>query len=205
MSDDRALIFARVRAALATRTERTPAPDYPFDIAVSRAAPTGADLVETFVSRLERVRGRAFTTPGALAAWLRERGATRGYCDPALVSLVASAFGADISLDTEFRRERIDDYAFGITRAVAGIAETGTLVLDDASTATRLGALAPWIHVAVLRRSELHRHVAEAIAALGDDPNIVWVTGPSKTADVEGILIEGVHGPGEEVALIVDG
>jgi L-lactate dehydrogenase complex protein LldG len=205
MSDDRALIFARVRAALAARPERTPPPDYPFDVAVSRAAPPGGDLVATFVSRLERVHGRAFTTPGALAAWLRERGATRGYCDPALVALVAPAFGTDIALDTEFRRERVDDYAFGITRAVAGIAETGTLVLDDASTATRLGALAPWIHIAVLKRSELHRHVAEAIAALDDDPSIIWVTGPSKTADVEGILIEGVHGPGEEIALILDG
>ena len=38
---------------------------------------------------------------------------------------------------------------------------------------------------------------------LGDSSNIVWATGPSKTADVEGILIEGVHGPGEEIALLV--
>lgn len=42
----------------------------------------------------------------------------------------------------------------------------------------------------------------DAIAALGDDPNVIFCTGPSKTADVEGILIEGVHGPGEQVALI---
>jgi L-lactate utilization protein LutC len=34
-------------------------------------------------------------------------------------------------------------------------------------------------------------------------PNIIWCTGPSKTADVEGILIEGVHGPGEQIALLV--
>jgi L-lactate dehydrogenase complex protein LldG len=204
MSDDRAQIFARIREALSGRSERTPSPDYPSDVAVSRAAPPGDELVATFVSRLERVRGRAFTTPAELGAWLRERGATRGYCDPALVALVAPAFGADIALETEFLRQRIDDYAFGITRAVAGIAETGTLVLDDASTTTRLAALAPWIHIAVVKRSELHRHVAEAIAALGDDPSTIWVTGPSKTADVEGILIEGVHGPGEEVALILD-
>jgi L-lactate dehydrogenase complex protein LldG len=204
VNDDRALVFARIREALAARSERTPAPDYPDDVAVSRAAPSGSDLVGTFVARLERVRGRAFTTPGELAAWLRERGALRGYCDPELLSLVEPAFGRDFALATEFWRERIDDYAFGITRAVAAIAETGTLVLDDANTSTRLAALAPWIHVAVVRQSTLHRHVAEAIAALGSDPNVVWVTGPSKTADVEGILIEGVHGPGEEVALILD-
>ena len=43
----------------------------------------------------------------------------------------------------------------------------------------------------------------DGIAALGDDPNTIWVTGPSKTADVEGILIQGVHGPGIQIALIV--
>ena len=43
----------------------------------------------------------------------------------------------------------------------------------------------------------------DASNALGDSPNIIWCTGPSKTADVEGILIEGVHGPGEQIALLV--
>jgi hypothetical protein len=41
----------------------------------------------------------------------------------------------------------------------------------------------------------------EAILDLGSDPCALWVTGPSKTADVEGILIEGVHGPGIQVCL----
>ncbi|WP_437325655.1 LUD domain-containing protein [Sorangium sp. So ce381] len=43
-----------------------------------------------------------------------------------------------------------------------------------------------------------------ARSALGGDPYGVWCTGPSKTADVEGLLIQGVHGPGEPIALIVD-
>ena len=204
MNDDRALVFARIRAALAMRSERAPAPDYPSDVAVAHAALAGRNLFDAFVSRLERVRGTAFTTPVALAAWLRERGALRGYCDPKLLSLLGSAFDAGFVLETEFSRARIDDYAFGITLATLGIAETGTLVLDDASTSTRLAALAPWIHVAVLRRSEIVRDIASALALLGNDPSVVWVTGPSKTADVEGILIEGVHGPGEEVALVLD-
>jgi L-lactate dehydrogenase complex protein LldG len=56
----------------------------------------------------------------------------------------------------------------------------------------------------VLYSEEIHRTIPEAIAALGDSPNIIWATGPSKTADVEGILIEGVHGPGEQIALLMD-
>jgi len=66
-----------------------------------------------------------------------------------------------------------------------------------------LAALTPWVHVAVLDRTRIHRTIADALAALGDSPNVIWVTGPSKTADVEGILIEGVHGPGEQIALLL--
>src|SRR6185369_15589111 len=80
-----------------------------------------------------------------------------------------------------------DDYQFGVTRAAGAIAETGSLILTEATTARRLAALAPWIHIAVLDPERIHEHVGEAIAALGDDPNVIWCTGPSKTADVEGI------------------
>ncbi|MFM9081371.1 MAG: LUD domain-containing protein [Opitutaceae bacterium] len=54
-----------------------------------------------------------------------------------------------------------------------------------------------------MRRDDIFCDISQAVAALGDDPNVIWCTGPSKTADVEGILIEGVHGPGEQLALIV--
>ena len=100
-------------------------------------------------------------------------------------------------------RERYDHYQFGITRACGAIAESGTLVLNDETTSDRLAALAPWVHIAVLERHELIRSIPEAVDRFGDSPNIVWATGPSKTADVEGILIEGVHGPGEQIALLL--
>jgi L-lactate dehydrogenase complex protein LldG len=142
-----------------------------------------------------------------LATWLAAQGVRHGYCDPALApimaTIAASTLAPGITFETTLDRTRIDDYRFGITRAAGAIAETGTIILDDAHTSRRLAALAPWIHVAVLTADQIYDHVADAIAALGDDPNVIWCTGPSKTADVEGILIEGVHGPGEQIALIV--
>ena len=108
-------------------------------------------------------------------------------------------------METTFDVARLDEYEFGITRAAGAIAETGTVILRDAETSSRLGALAPWTHLAVFPRAKLYATVAEAAAILGQDPHITWVTGPSKTADVEGILIEGVHGPGRQLAVAADG
>ena len=75
--------------------------------------------------------------------------------------------------------------------------------LSDRGTSSRLAALAPWVHVAVVKPDQIHPDISAALAALPADPNLVWVTGPSKTADVEGILIEGVHGPGIQAALLL--
>jgi L-lactate dehydrogenase complex protein LldG len=59
------------------------------------------------------------------------------------------------------------------------------------------------VHIAVVERAKIFSDLPEAVAGLGQDTNVIWVTGPSKTADVEGILIEGVHGPGVQIALVV--
>lgn len=204
MTDDRETILARVRGALAPLGERAPLPQYDAEIAVMRGLIAGRDLAELFAERMARVNGLALTDPAALVAYLRGGGWLRGYCDPALWPSLAPHFtGGDFTVEQRFDRTRVDDYAFGITRAAGAIAETGSVILDDASSAQRLAALAPWVHVAVIERAKIFPDLSKAVAALGADPNVIWCTGPSKTADVEGILIEGVHGPGAQIALIV--
>lgn len=203
MTDDREAIFSRVRGALAPLRDRAPLPAYDGDIAVMRKLIAGRDRAELFAERIKGVGGLAFFDVAALVAHLRANQWLRGYCDPALWSRLAPAFAAGFTVETEFDRTRVDDYAFGLTRAAGAIAESGTIVLDDATTSRRLGALAPWVHIAVVERPAIHADLAEAVASLGTDRNVIWCTGPSKTADVEGILIEGVHGPGVQIALVV--
>jgi L-lactate dehydrogenase complex protein LldG len=204
MSDDREAILSRVRGALTPLRERAPLPHYDAEIAVMRNLIAGRDLVELFAERAKRVNGLVFTDAAALVAHLRAGGWRRGYCDPALWPALAPAFaGGDFTVETVFDRARVDDYAFGITRAAGAIAESGTIILNDATTSQRLAALAPWVHVAVVERASIHGDLPQAIGALGADRNVIWCTGPSKTADVEGILIEGVHGPGEQIALVI--
>ncbi|MEZ5275446.1 MAG: LUD domain-containing protein [Opitutaceae bacterium] len=203
MSEQRERVLGRVRDALAPLPERAAYPDY--DPAMTLTYPQdGPSPWERFKSMFTAVHGRTFESVSDLGAWLVESQYLKGCCDPDLFDLLRIGLPEKLVIETAFDRHRIDEFTFGISRARGAIAESGSLVLDDATTWSRLAALAPWVHVAVLRRADLWRDIPTAITHFGNDPNIIWVTGPSKTADVEGILIEGVHGPGEQVCLLID-
>jgi L-lactate dehydrogenase complex protein LldG len=206
MSASRETILSRVRGALHPLPKRAAYPEYPDTAATMPALDRDGDSWAAFSARQKLVNGTPLSGAAALAAWLTEKKQLQGYCDPALWPQFSAVLtpAAGFKVETTYDRTRVDDFQFGITAAAGAIAETGSLILTDASTASRLGALAPWVHVAVLRRAQIFPDVAAAVAALGDDPNIIWCTGPSKTADVEGILIEGVHGPGTQIALLLE-
>jgi L-lactate dehydrogenase complex protein LldG len=204
MSSDRESILSRVRGALAPLPQRAALPDWTTELVVMRQARGQVDTWALFAERLRGVNGTPLTGAAALVKLLEQNNWRHGYCDPVLWPQLAPAFPATIKVETAFDRARVDDYQFGITRAAGAIAETGTLILTEATTSHRLAALAPWVHIAVLARETIYLDVPQAVAALPQDANIIWCTGPSKTADVEGILIEGVHGPGIQVALLMD-
>jgi L-lactate utilization protein LutC len=100
------------------------------------------------------------------------------------------------------------NYDVGITKAQAGIAETGTLVLDSAVELNRLVSLVPPVHIAILDASRIYATLGETLAMLqsGDEisPAITFITGPSRTADIELTLTVGVHGPRELYVIIQD-
>ena len=95
----------------------------------------------------------------------------------------------------------------GITRAQAGIAETGTLVLDSAAEQNRLVSLVPPVHIALLDAAKIYATLGETLAMLQNadelSPAITFITGPSRTADIELTLTVGVHGPQELHVIIV--
>ncbi|HVU17793.1 MAG TPA: LUD domain-containing protein [Candidatus Didemnitutus sp.] len=203
MDPERDQILARVKAALAPLPKRARPPAWEQELVRMRAAPA-ADLAVTFAERLRAVNGIPIGSVAELVALFEREGWRHGYCDPVIWPKLKAAFPAGIKVELDFVRDRVDEYQFGITPATAAIAETGTVILTDRDTSRRLGALAPWVHVAVVRRSQILPDITAALAAMPADPNIIWCTGPSKTADVEGILIEGVHGPGRQIALVID-
>jgi len=204
MANDRESILKRVNEALAPLPKRATLPEYAEDLTVMRKIIANRDLLELFSERIKLVNGSVLTSAAQLKDRLNEGKWTHGYCDPALLPELAHAFTTGFNLETHFDRTRIDDYSFAITRAVGAVAETGTIILSDTSTTYRLAALTPWVHIALLRKSEILSDLSQAVATLGKDPNTIWCTGSSSTADVEGILIRGVHGPGVQIALVID-
>ncbi len=101
----------------------------------------------------------------------------------------------------------------GITGADFVLAETGSLVLTSFTEGSQLASLAPPVHVALYRRSQLRASLDEVLQNLpvSRDPtrpsparSAVFVTGPSRTADIEQILVRGVHGPREVHAILVE-
>jgi L-lactate dehydrogenase complex protein LldG len=200
----RSAIFKKIESATAAVKVKAPLPDYASTITQSAPKLQGANRLEMFTNNLKAVNGRTMTSIAELAEFLTSQQQRHGYCDPALFETVGAPLAAaGLTVETDYDRCRYDDYQFGITRASGAIAESGTLILDDLNTSNRLAALSPWTHVAVLDRATIHLTISDGLAALGSSPNVVWATGPSKTADVEGILIEGVHGPGEQIALVL--
>lgn len=82
----------------------------------------------------------------------------------------------------------------GLSLAEVAIAETGSVVLAAGPESARLGSLAPPLNIVVVRR--LVATLDDAFTLGMPASSTVVVTGPSRTADIEGILVRGVHGPG---------
>lgn len=96
----------------------------------------------------------------------------------------------------------------GITGADAAFATTGTLALVTTTGQGRLPSLLPPVHIAILRRDRLYPRLEAWIADAGrsafiEANSVVFITGPSRTGDIEGQLILGVHGPGEVHVIVV--
>jgi L-lactate dehydrogenase complex protein LldG len=116
-------------------------------------------------------------------------------------------------LDPDADRTRLLNADLGVTRAATGVAEYGTIVLPTgASPATersRLAALLPDAHVAIVAASDLVDTWDDALALMhglpdGPPPTVTFATGPSRTADIELELVLGVHGPRAQHVIVLE-
>ena len=120
---------------------------------------------------------------------------------------VASALAAegwhrvilDAAQDGGFGRTPMADVDFGVTGSSAGLADSGSVVLRHHSGRSRLVSALPSVHVALVSVDRIYRSLADWARLYPDGiegtANLVIVTGPSRTADIEQHLNLGVHGP----------
>jgi L-lactate dehydrogenase complex protein LldF len=94
----------------------------------------------------------------------------------------------------------------GLTGALAGIAETGSLVIPGGPGKPLTASLLPETHLAILQARDILDYTAQALALpqVHQASAAVLITGPSRTADIEMTLTIGVHGPKTLVVFILE-
>ena len=193
-NEARQVILDSIRTHLAASPpdEVLPAEEYKPD------PPSSANICGLFKENLESVSGHCVITADVADALRQiitdQRVAVSdapGLQDFGITPSAAEIFNFDV----------------GITTAQAGIAETGTLVLDSSCERHRLVSVVPPVHIAILPASKIRTTLGETLAMLQSgkelSPAITFITGPSRTADIELTLTIGVHGP-QQLYVIID-
>ena len=205
MADAREAILARLHAAAPSRGRVEPP-------AASAPSVSGGDRLERLMGAMRAAhtefldaRGRDWVT--AVRGWL----AAEGIGDllyapeaPGSRRLAAEWPGGEVALRPwrapagEAKRALFTSGA-GLTATRGGIARTGSLILWTDADQPRLLSLVPPVHLALLDPAALYDSLEEAMAeqawAAAMPTNLLLVSGPSKTADIEQTLAYGVHGP----------
>ena len=187
---------------------------------VLSAQPPATDLIELFKQNLEAVDGHCIVahSKGEIADALTQiinalqktklRAQRIAVSDAPEVERLMHMTDLEIEeLGIAPNASDIFSFDVGITTAQAAIAETGTLVLDSARERHRLVSLVPPVHIAIVDASTIRATLGEILTMLQNDeelsPTVTFITGPSRTGDIELTLTIGVHGP-QEVYVIIN-
>jgi L-lactate dehydrogenase complex protein LldG len=172
-----------------------------------------ADLVGRFSEMLAAVGG---TAHGPLAVDDALDLLVELCKDPVMVQLGVEGCLSDAGFEVltpedVFWQERLADAGVGVTGAVIAAAASGTVGIACGPLAPRATSLVPPAHICLVLRDTMVEELAEAVrrrmpAGSDDDlpSNLVWVSGPSRSADLELVLTVGVHGPGSVDVIVVD-
>ncbi|MFM7108633.1 MAG: lactate utilization protein C [Planctomycetaceae bacterium] len=180
---------------------------------------TPAERLRILAENLEKLRAVVARVPdaAAAAAWLaalaRDRGWTRvarhGHplVDAACAGLGATACAIDG--DSAFDKHALAACDAGVTSCEALVAQTGSILVSSATCGGRALSILPHVHVVVATPDQVVGTLGDAFALVrvrhaGRLPSMLsFITGPSRTGDIERILVLGAHGPKELFLLLV--
>ena len=162
-------------------------------------------LVSLFIQELTKVNGNVLRmSPDELTNkvidFLKIRGIDQIHLEPNALDEIALE-KAGITL----RHAPDAGLPVGITKAVCGLADTGSILITDSEGSPLQASLLPEIHIAILRASDILPSLGDAIHLMRESRSAVVITGPSRTADIEMSLTVGMHGPKEVHVFLVHG
>ena len=177
-------------------------------------SPSSADLVEGFRESLSLVGGNVLTVKylngGAfeINKIIKALSAKKiALSDSELVGQTKKILKTSGEFLEKASAAELFDCDLGITSAQFGISETGTLVLESEKEFSRLASLVPPVHVCLLEAKSIRKTLGEVLSTLEKDLSrtITFITGPSRTSDIELTLAIGVHGPAQLFVILIDG
>ncbi len=212
----RAAIFSRIRQAqnrpeLPTEAEQAQVRQYLADHGPGPRPDLGPDIVARFRQQAERTSqtldsvGAMDQVPAAVARYLAGLGlAKQAIAWQTLTGLPWQQEGLAI----EFRKPVNEDLV-GITGCFCAVAETGTLMQLSSPETFSSAALLPETHIAIVPVSRIVGSMEEAFALAlkerGELPRATnFISGPSRTGDIEQTIVLGAHGPYRVHVILVD-
>jgi L-lactate dehydrogenase complex protein LldG len=209
---EREAILHRVRTALGRAAGEAPASAPPPRIRIPESAVDAR--IEALFCNLGKLAGKTYLASSAEDARNYVAELTQG--KPAVASNAPFLIECEIAslpgvrtgfTEPDALRAECASAQYGITSADYALADTGTLVMLASPEEARLVSLLPPVHIAVVPRAKILTGLDELFSIMprpGDvTSSMVLITGPSRTADIEQILVRGVHGPGEIHVVVV--
>src|SRR5436305_9537332 len=175
-------------------------------------------LVERFQEALEAVAGHSVLVRDEMEAAQTLRGIIEqlkaervAVSNAPLVQRIVGQIKPDAHWLENASASELFDCDAGLTSAQWAIAETGTLVLESDEERHRLSSLVPPVHIAIIEAARIRQTLGEILQSLGEkgrdrlSRTVTFITGPSRTSDIELTLAIGVHGPRELHVIILEG
>jgi L-lactate dehydrogenase complex protein LldG len=176
---------------------------------IARMVQRDADLAEVFAKnakeqKIQLARGTAGEVAAQLVEFLRAHPIKRVALSvsPLLDRLgvfdALKQAGFDVSRWDEITLDGMYDFDCAVTDVQCAVAENATLVIRPSASQGRSMSLTPMFHVAVVEQKQIIPDMIDLFEQLGresDRSNVILITGPSKTADIEMNVVTGVHGP----------
>jgi L-lactate dehydrogenase complex protein LldG len=192
------------------------APDFWKEVVIPKE-----EIVERFAHEVEQLGGKVYIheTEDQLRQKLKQ---LLIYLKPSSIFTWGKNALADWQLDQileewkvlEWKKDSflldVMDSSIGITTVDYAIADTGTLVLCTNQEKVRVASLVPPVHIALLRSSQIKTRMGEVLEEFADfkadqaPSSIHFISGPSRSSDIENDLSIGVHGPAALYVFIVD-